>query len=93
VFIEAHYEHNFGGALLGKIEGVQKLNLHLVTGFNYLNIDFDRSYFEWFVGFDNVLKFFKLEFTGGWDNFEVFRVRSRVGFTVDLGLYYRKRRI
>ena len=93
VFIEAHYEHNFGGTLLGKINGIQKLNLHLVTGINFLNIDFERSYFEWFVGFDNVLKFFKLEFTGGWDNFDTFRVATRVGFTLDLGLYYRSRRI
>ena len=57
-----HYEHNFNGFLTNKIPGFRKLNLYLVTGVNGLYIDRSRNYFEWFVGFDNILKQLRVDF-------------------------------
>jgi hypothetical protein len=57
-----HVEHNFNGFLTNKVPGIRKLNLYLVTGVNALYIDRTRNYFEWFAGFDNILKQLRVDF-------------------------------
>jgi len=86
-FIEAHFEHNFGGYLLSKVPYINRTKIHLVTGFNYLSSEFDSHFLELFFGFDNILKVGKIEFAGGWDDFRVFRLTMRVGVNFDYNFY------
>jgi len=93
-FLEAHLEHNFGGYLLSRIPYVNRANLHLVTGFNYLSSASELSahFFELFFGFDNIFKVAKIEFSNGWDDFRVFRFTVRVGVNFDYNFYRNNKR-
>ena len=91
-FIEAHLEHNFGGYLLSKVPYIDRANLHLTTGFNYLSSEFDSHFLELFFGFDNIFKVAKIEFSGGWDDFRVFRFTVRVGINIDYNFYRNNKR-
>lgn len=91
-FIEAHMEHNFGGYLLAKIPYINRANLHLVTGFNYLSSEFDNHFLELFFGFDNIFKVGKIEFSGGWDDFKTFRLTMRLGVNFDYNFYRENKR-
>lgn len=53
-YFEAHVEHNFRGYILGKIPGVNKLNLNLVVGGHYLTTVDNKPYTEFSIGLDNV---------------------------------------
>ena len=53
-YFEAHAEHNFRGWILGKIPGVNKLNLNLVMGGHYLTTVDNKPYTEFSIGLDNV---------------------------------------
>ncbi len=91
-FLEAHLEHNFGGYVMSKIPYVNRANLHLVTGFNYLSSEWDAHFFEMFFGFDNIFKVAKIEFSNGWDDFRVFRFTVRVGVNFDYNFYRNNKR-
>ncbi|MCH8546263.1 MAG: DUF5686 family protein [Cryomorphaceae bacterium] len=91
-FLEAHLEHNFGGYVMSKIPWVNRANLHLVTGFNYLSSEWDAHFFEMFFGFDNIFKVAKIEFSNGWDDFRVFRFNVRVGVNFDYNFYRNNKR-
>lgn len=53
-YAEAHVEHNFKGALLGKIPLINKLNFHLVGGAKTLFMADKNPYTEYSVGLANV---------------------------------------
>lgn len=53
-YFEAHFEHNFRGWILGKIPGVNQLNLNLVMGAHYLTTADQKPYTEFTIGLDNV---------------------------------------
>jgi hypothetical protein len=53
-YAEAHIEHNFKGAFLGKIPLINKLNFHLVGGAKSLFMAETKPYTEYSVGFDNI---------------------------------------
>jgi hypothetical protein len=53
-YAEAHIEHNFKGALLGKIPLINKLNFHLVGGAKSLFMADSKPYTEYAVGLDNI---------------------------------------
>ncbi|MGK0325188.1 MAG: hypothetical protein ACJA2M_000502 [Polaribacter sp.] len=53
-YAEAHIEHNFKGALLGKIPLINKLNFHLVGGAKSLFMADTKPYTEYAVGLDNI---------------------------------------
>ena len=53
-YAEAHVEHNFKGAILGKIPLINKLNFHLVGGAKALFSGQNKPYTEYSVGLDNV---------------------------------------
>lgn len=91
-FLEAHLEHNFGGYVMSKIPYINRANLHLVTGFNYLSSEWDAHFFEMFFGFDNIFKVAKIEFSNGWDDFRVFRFTVRVGVNFDYNFYRNNKR-
>jgi hypothetical protein len=53
-YAEAHIEHNFKGAFLGKIPLINKLNFHLVVGAKSLFMADTKPYTEYAVGLDNI---------------------------------------
>lgn len=53
-YAETHLEHNFKGAILGKIPLINKLNLHLVGGAKTLFMATKKPYTEYSVGIDNI---------------------------------------
>ncbi|WP_288955140.1 DUF5686 and carboxypeptidase regulatory-like domain-containing protein [uncultured Polaribacter sp.] len=53
-YAEAHIEHNFKGAVLGKIPLINKLNLHLVGGTKTLFMADKNAYTEYSVGLGNI---------------------------------------
>jgi hypothetical protein len=71
-YAEAHVQHNFKGAILGKIPLLNKLNFHLVTGGKTLIAADKKPYSEYSVGFDNIG-------FGKWRFLRVDYVRSNFG--------------
>jgi hypothetical protein len=59
---EGHVEHHLNGLLTNKIPYFKKLNWHLVTGGNGYFISNKDFYTEYFVGLENILKIFRLDF-------------------------------
>ena len=53
-YAEAHVEHNFKGAFLGKIPIINRLNFYLVGGVKSLFMADSNPYTEYSVGLDNV---------------------------------------
>jgi hypothetical protein len=53
-YAEAHVQHNFKGAVLGRIPLLNKLNLHLVGGAKSLFMAAKNPYTEYSVGLDNI---------------------------------------
>ncbi len=72
-YFKVHWDHNFGGTILGKIPGVRKLQWELTTGANYLLSETSDHYTEVFVGFDNI----------GFKIFRILRVDFVTAFDVD----------
>lgn len=60
-----HYEHDFNGILLSRVDGFKKLGWTLVTGFNALYTPDHEEYFENYIGLNNlgfsVFRFFRLD--------------------------------
>lgn len=63
-YFEAHLEHDFKGWVLGKIPGINQLNLNLVLGAHFLSTENQKPYSEFSVGLDNL----------GFGKFRMFRV-------------------
>ena len=57
-FIEAHYEHDFGGFILNKFPLLRKLKVNELAGLHYLHTEKLPNYFEAFVGIEklNILR-------------------------------------
>jgi hypothetical protein len=53
-YAEAHVQHNFRGAVLGKIPLIDKLNFHFVGGAKTLFMANKKPYTEYSVGIDNI---------------------------------------
>ena len=53
-YFEGHLEHNFQGWVLGKIPGINQLNLNLVVGAHYLSTVDKKPYTEFSIGLDNI---------------------------------------
>ncbi|WP_299057630.1 DUF5686 and carboxypeptidase regulatory-like domain-containing protein [uncultured Polaribacter sp.] len=53
-YLEAHLEHSFKGAILGKIPLLNKLSLHLVGGAKTLLMANQKPYTEYSIGIDNI---------------------------------------
>ncbi len=49
-FLEAHYQHNFSGALLKRVPFMRKLKLEEIVGINYLTEKGNNNYSEFYVG-------------------------------------------
>ena len=81
-YAEAHIEHNFKGAVLGKIPLINKLNFHLVGGAKTLFMADKKPYTEYSVGLDNIG-------FGKWRFLRVDYVRSNYGGIKNDGLLFR----
>lgn len=64
-FAQAHLEHHFGGILLGRIPGINKLKLYEVVGFHYLYTPTRSHYYQAEVGLENILKIARVDFVAG----------------------------
>jgi hypothetical protein len=53
-YFEGHIEHDFRGWILGKIPGINQLNLNLVAGAHFLSTEERKPYSEISVGIDNL---------------------------------------
>ena len=53
-YAEAHVQHNFRGAVLGKIPLINKLNFHFVGGAKTLFMANKKPYTEYSLGIDNI---------------------------------------
>lgn len=57
-----HVEHHFNGLLTNKIPLFNKLKWYLVAGSNAFYVDRDKYYVEAFLGIENILKIFRVDF-------------------------------
>lgn len=64
-YAQAHYQHHFKGLLLGKIPGIKKAKIYEVVGFHFLYNPVIKDYYEFTVGFENILRVFRVDFVGG----------------------------
>ena len=64
IFLQLNGEYRFNGLLTNKIPLIQKLNLRVVTGANTLWLK-NKNYTEVFVGVDNLLKLFRIDYIWG----------------------------
>jgi hypothetical protein len=46
---------------------MRKANINMVTGSNAFYVDKNRNYFEMFIGLENILKTFRVDYVWGWD--------------------------
>ena len=77
----AHIEHNFNGFITNKIPGIKKLNIYLVAGVNGFYINSNKYYYEYFVGFDNILKQFRIDFVQSFQNGKPWQTGFKVGLS------------
>jgi hypothetical protein len=54
-FLEAHYQHNFSGALLNNIPFLRRLKLEEIVGVNYLTEKNNQNYSEYYVGLQRLI--------------------------------------
>lgn len=60
-FVEAHFQHNFQGILLGKVPLIKQLGWHLAAGYKFMDTADQEAYHEFHVGLDNIgIKIFRL---------------------------------
>jgi hypothetical protein len=64
IFLQLNGEYRLNGLLTNKIPLIQKLNLRVVTGANTIWLK-DKNYTEVFVGIDNILKLFRVDYVWG----------------------------
>jgi hypothetical protein len=67
-FLEAHYEHNFGGFFLNKVPLIRKLKLKEVASVHYLTNDRISQYIELNVGLQRGLLPFRLQLVTAFAN-------------------------
>ncbi|MDB5277571.1 MAG: carboxypeptidase-like regulatory protein [Ferruginibacter sp.] len=64
----AHIEHHFNGLLTNKIPGFNQLNWNLVAGTNTFYINQLSNHVELFIGLENILKIFRVDFITAFEN-------------------------
>jgi hypothetical protein len=64
----AHLEHHFNGLLTNKIPGFNQLNWNLVAGTNTFYVNELSNHVELFIGLENILKIFRVDFITAFEN-------------------------
>jgi hypothetical protein len=67
-FSTVHLEHHFNGLMTNKIPLFNRLNWNMVAGGNSFYINQSEYYSELFVGFENILKVFRIDFVAAFQN-------------------------
>ena len=67
MYAAGHIDHHFNGLLTDKIPLFRNLNWHMVAGANGFYIDPYSNYIEAFVGLENILKVFRVDFIWGYE--------------------------
>ncbi|MEP6701148.1 MAG: DUF5686 family protein [Bacteroidota bacterium] len=62
IYTTLNAEHHFNGLLTNKLPLLKKLNWNLVAGTNAFFVNSDNNYVELFVGLENILKLFRVDF-------------------------------
>lgn len=63
-----HLEHHFNGLLTNKIPLLNQLKWNLIAGTNTFYIDKTNNHSEFFIGLENILKIFRVDYVWGFDN-------------------------
>ncbi|MFI5135706.1 MAG: DUF5686 family protein, partial [Chitinophagales bacterium] len=66
-WLEAHYEHHFGGFIFNKIPLIKKLNLQEVVG-GHLLLTNDITYFELDAGIEHLFKILRADYVTSFDS-------------------------
>ena len=61
-FSVGHVEYHLNGLLTNKIPYFRELNWFLVLGTNALYTNDNKQYYEYFISFENILKFLRIDF-------------------------------
>ncbi|MEN9952480.1 MAG: hypothetical protein RLZZ520_748, partial [Bacteroidota bacterium] len=64
IFLQLNGEYRLNGLITNKIPLIRRLNLRVVTGANTIWLR-DKNYTEVFVGVDNILKLFRVDYVWG----------------------------
>jgi Family of unknown function (DUF5686)/CarboxypepD_reg-like domain len=64
----AHAEHHFNGLLTNKIPWFNRLNWNLVAGTNTFFVNQNSNHVELFIGIENILKIFRIDYIAAFDN-------------------------
>jgi len=83
-YVLGHVEHHFNGFLTNKIPGFRKLNWYLVSGVNAFHYS-STDYTEFFVGFENILKSFRIDYYFSQKDGKKFDSNFRIGLVTRLG--------
>ncbi|TCZ73858.1 DUF5686 and carboxypeptidase regulatory-like domain-containing protein [Flaviaesturariibacter aridisoli] len=78
------FEHHFNGLLTNKIPVIRNLKWNLVAGANALHYAPGRTYFEPFVGLENILRIFRFDYIMGFEDNGIRRHDFRLGFSSGL---------
>jgi hypothetical protein len=83
-YVLGHIEHHFNGFLTNKIPGFRKLNWYLVGGVNAFHYN-STDYSEFFVGLENILKSFRIDYYWSQKDGKKFDSNFRIGLVTRLG--------
>ncbi|MEO6550135.1 MAG: DUF5686 and carboxypeptidase regulatory-like domain-containing protein [Ferruginibacter sp.] len=76
-----HLEHHFNGLLTNKLPLFNRLNWNLIAGSNAFFINQDNNYTEIFIGLENILKIFRVDFVAAYQDGK----RGITGFRIGTG--------
>jgi hypothetical protein len=74
-----HIEHHFNGLLTNKIPLFNKLKWYLVAGSNALYVNRDNYYVEAFLGIENILKLFRVDFINAYQPGSNYKFGIKIG--------------
>ncbi|MEI2750380.1 MAG: DUF5686 and carboxypeptidase regulatory-like domain-containing protein [Ferruginibacter sp.] len=74
-----HIEHHLNGLLTNKIPLFKRLNWNLVVGGNAFYVNEKNNYSEVFVGLENILKIFRVDLVGAYENGKTGKSGIRIG--------------
>ena len=84
-FSIVHLEHHFNGLATNKIPFFNRLNWNVVAGGNSFFINQSDNYSELFVGLENILKVFRVDFVAAYQNGQRSTTGIRIGTAGLLG--------
>lgn len=85
-YTTAHAEYHLNGLLTNKIPVIKKLNWFLVAGTNTLYINSNRYHSEVFVGMENILKVFRIDYIQAFERSQQFHgIRFSMPFLLSGG--------